>query len=255
MAGIAFWANRSAASDNEPGGAAGPKFAEDAVMSASSGGEGPGLNVKIGSAWDTVTIGGLRLAGVCDVKGVAAIELEKKKVKGRNGSTLLILGNQPALFEVSVLMWTKEQWEWNQGVINELWILPQREPQKTKTVIGKGADGKKVSVKVRDKTRPGLDVDHPALQSVGISKCIVQAIRLPEPGTEAQTKVVRFSCVEHREPTKRDASKKAKGTKPGRVKEYATGEAPKNSAPALPSADKKNLSPRGQPAAPAGGTH
>jgi hypothetical protein len=228
MGGVPFWSNPSTVDgfggEGTGTGPAGQVYAEDAILGDGS---------KIGSAWDTVKFAGIRLPGVCEVKGVAALQVDNKKPKQADGSTISITGYMPGPFEVTCMVWTDTQWDVLQKAIDVLWETPTKK-------------SKLASVAV--------DVSHPGLQTLRIKSCAIVSVSLPEPGREVGTKLVRFKCIENTPPKKKKA-KTAKGSAVGRVASYASGEAPLNFSPAKPSENKANMSPAGQPFTPAGGSY
>lgn len=227
MGGIPFWANPSIATFGRAGadgGPSGPIYAEDAVLGDGS---------AIGKPHDTVKFAGIRLPGICEVKGIAQLQVDNKKGKGLDGSTITITGYQPGPFEVSCKTWTDPQWDVLQAAIADLWTAPTKKSKLQSVAV---------------------DVVHPWLQLLKIKSCAIVGVSLPEPGPEVGTKIVRFKCIEN-VPSKKKKVKTAKGSSVGRVQQYASGEAPKNAAPTKPSANKKNLAPAGQPASAAAGIH
>jgi hypothetical protein len=185
--------------------------------------------------WGTGWIAGLQIPGVVEVRGksVTGIEIDTAKAKGRDGTRITIQGYKAGEFDIIALIWTDEQWEKIQDVKNTILVKPQKK--------SKVADA-------------ALAVYHPALAFVNISSAVLLGINPPEDGSEIGTKIIRFRMYENAPAGKKKTTKTAKSTAVGRIKEYRPGEAPKNSGAVLPSADKKNMSPHGQPTAPAGGS-
>lgn len=60
-------------------------------------------------SYDTVTIAGIALPGICAVKGKGfEMRAQHKKVAGEHGETLVYLANEPAEWQVHILMTTEE---------------------------------------------------------------------------------------------------------------------------------------------------
>lgn len=200
--------------------------------------------------WDLVTIGD-PLPGVCEVKGIAQLELDKKKQKGTNGLTLTVTGYQPSPFEVSVVTWTEEQKEFLEAWIEKWWLTPRRE--RPQFVATKKKDGTTVRTKNRA-PMVAVDIDHPALQMLGIISCTIQGISIPEAGPFEGSKIIKIKVVEHVAPDGKNVVKTAKGSATN--VRLATRLQPKAKAetPEPPSSDRKQLGPDGPPSAAAGGS-
>lgn len=210
--------------------------------------------------WDIVFIGGDPLPGICEVKGIAQLEVDKKKAKGSNGVTLTVTGYQPGPFEVSVRVWTPAQWDFLQDWIDKFWVAPQKARPATvtrKVRSGSNPDGtpKFVNQTVKNKDpQVTLDIDHPACSALGITTCVVQGIAMPEAGTAEGEKVVKIKLIDGRANEKKTVTKTAKGssndaklTKELRPKE-------KEGVPPKPSQERADLGPAGPRAAAAGGS-
>lgn len=212
-----------------------------------------------GDPWDTVVIGGMKLPGLCEVRGLAQLELDKKKPKGSNGVTLTVTGYEPGPFEITCTVWTSEQWDWLQDWINKFWALPRKSRPTTvekKVRTGSNPDGSPKISKVSSKNKASqvaLQIEHPALAVLGISSCVVQAVSIPEPGSFEGSKVVKIKVVEHVLPNG-TVTKTAKGTanNVALAKELRPKE--KGEAPLMPSKERADLGPKGPRPAPAGGS-
>ena len=231
MAGAPFWGNAAHI---------GPAFSDD--------------------PWDQVVLGD-PLPGVCEVRGIAQLELDKKKQKGTNGLTLTVTGYQPSPFEVSVVLTTEEQWDFMQAWIDKFWLAPQKQrPQFTtsKKRTGSNEDGSPKFTTVRVKNRApqvAVDISHPALDALGIVSCVIQGVSIVENGPSEGTKVIKIKVVEHRASERTDATKTAKASTGGNAplaRELRPKE--KNATPERPSADRANLGPGGPKTPPASGS-
>lgn len=229
MAGAEFWGNAAAE---------GPTFAPH--------------------PWDIVFIGD-PLPGICEVKGIAQLELDKKKQKGTNGLTLTVTGYQPSPFEVAVLLWTQEQWEFMQAWIDKFWITPQKErPQftTTKKRTGSNKDGTPIFTSVTTKNRApqvAVDISHPALAAIGIASCTVQGISIPEAASAEGTKTIKIKVVENRPSEKKTVVKTARASVNVPL-DRALRPKEKSGTPEKPSADRANLGPNGPKTPPASGS-
>jgi hypothetical protein len=206
MGGLPFWGNAAHVGSN---------FAED--------------------PWDVVFIGGDPLPGICEVKGIAQLEVDKKKAKGTNGSTITVSGYQPGPFEVSVTVWTSDQWDFLQAWIDKFWI-EQQAVRPSKTTVPPVA----------------FDIDHPGCALLGIRTCVIEGISMPEAGSSEGTKVVRIKLYDGRVNEKKTVTKTAKGS---RVNvEQVRSQQGLNDVPEKPSAERADLGPTGPRAKPASGS-
>lgn len=244
MAGQPFWGGASAE---------GPTFSED--------------------PFDVVFIGGDPLPGVCEVKGIAQLEIDKKKVKGTNGHTITVTGFQPGPFEVTVTVWTSEQDEFLQAWLDKFWIGPQKDrPKTTKRVrtgttqveIATGSDGKPITqtvptfanVSVKGKTKNSqvtLDISHPRLAKIGITTCVVQGVSIPEPGSFDGSEVIKIKLIDGRANEKKDVTKTAKGSRVNVASDPRVSEQ-KSAVPPKPSGERADLGPKGPRPKPASGS-
>lgn len=210
--------------------------------------------------WDLVIIGGAKLPGIAKVKGIAQLELDKKKTKGTNGVRLTVTGYQPGPFEVSVSIWTDEQWNVMQDWISEFWIEPRKaRPEFTTTTkrTGVNPDGTPKFAKVTTKNRApqvAVDISHPALEAIGIVSCVIQGISIPEDeGSNGDIKVVKIKLVESVEPTGKTITKSNKGSS-NNVPLATRLQGKKSDTPPKPSTVRADLGPNGPRPAPAQGS-
>lgn len=185
--------------------------------------------------WDVVFIGGDPLPGICEVKGIAQLEVDKKKAKGANGSTITVSGYQPGPFEVSVTVWTSDQWDFLQAWIDKFWIEQQAaRPLKTKI------------------PPVAFDIDHPGCALLGIRTCVIEGISMPEAGSAEGTKTVKIKLYDGRVNEKKTVTKTAKGS---RVNvEQVRSQQGLDDVPEKPSAERADLGPSGPRPKPATGS-
>lgn len=189
--------------------------------------------------WDLVVIGGVKLPGLCDVKGIAQLEVDKKKAKGTNKLTLTVTGYQPGPFEVSCTIWTADQWaafrKWSQ----DFWIAQRK--------------ARPPSTKANKKNPPvALTISHPALSAIGIYSCIVQGLSIPESASVEGAKVIKIKCLEHYPGDDATVTKTAKGSSGPIVHEDVRKT--KTDVPAKPSTERADLGPKGPRSKPGGGS-
>jgi hypothetical protein len=76
------------------------------------GGQGPTFLDKI-SPWDCVLINGKPLPGLCDVKCAPELQIDQQKGPKHDGAKLVLHGFIPGPVDISVTIWTADQWsEW-----------------------------------------------------------------------------------------------------------------------------------------------
>jgi hypothetical protein len=230
MAGIEFWGNDAHI---------GPTFALD--------------------AWDLVYLGGDPLPGICDIKGLAQLELDKKKTKGTNGVRLTVTGYQPGPFEVSVKIWTADQWDFMQAWIDTFWIGPRKaRPEFTTSKKKTGTDPVTHAAIFRDVTtknrapQVAISITNPRTELLGITSCVVQGVSIPEDSDGGDVKVIKIKLVEHVEPTGK-ATKSARNSANAPLAKRLVQKR-KDNVPAKPSSDRTDLGPKGVRTPPGGGS-
>lgn len=187
--------------------------------------------------WDVVFIGGDPLPGICEVKGIAQLEVDKKKAKGSHGSTITVTGYLPSPFEVTVTVWTEDQKDFLEAWITKFWINPQKEPPKPK-----------------GQPQVSLALDHPACAMLGIDTCIVLGISMLEDGSFEGSKVIRIKLMDGRVTEKKNVTKTAEGSRNNVPIDKALQEKQKSAVPPKPSAERADLGPKGPRPKPASGS-
>jgi hypothetical protein len=125
------------------------------------------------SAWDVVSIGGVRLPGLCRIDGKKGRRHDKKLVAGGDGSDPSSLGYDPAEFTVTVRMWTDDQLRAFEAMLPTL--LPRN---------GKG------------NPKP-ITVSHPALSLFGINALYLMDAMLPKMSSQSGVVEFGFRFSEH----------------------------------------------------------
>jgi hypothetical protein len=106
--------------------------------------------------WDTVTVQGVALPGICKVSGTGPKrKLESNSPPGSDGARLRDRGYGEGLFTITVRIWTRQQFnDWEQA---NLFLIAQRGAQ-----------------------RVALDVVHPVLSNAGIRQAYFEFATLLE---------------------------------------------------------------------------
>jgi hypothetical protein len=125
-----------------------------------------------GSIWDTLTIDGEAVPGICAVSGTLKFDVEVKKAKGKDKASTTDNGIAPTEFEVRIQLWTQEQWADYVRVASRL--LP-RTPGGARTPVR---------------------VDHPGLRICGIGKAVVREFEIPQPPEAGKIFETRIKFIE-----------------------------------------------------------
>lgn len=132
-------------------------------------------------SWDTVTLAGTDLPGVCSVSGRVARRVDRKTSSGRHATTVTYLGDAPAEFTITVKLWTEEHLLRFEALLDAL------------AQLGAEVDSKDWGKFPR---RP-VDVRHPALDLLKIRAChVVEAGMLQPSSSEPGVFEATFKCVE-----------------------------------------------------------
>lgn len=174
--------------------------------------------------WDTASIGGETIQGVCRITGDGMrLRSDQKRAAGRDGASVAMLGLDVVSFTIDVKLWTEAHLRAFQSIIGV--AKPKTVPRykarrQTETVVSYGVEdgpGGKQSVQYeRQRTSikravvgydlVPLEVSHPALALFGVTQCIVESISLPsEQSPGLWTAAIR--CREFRKPETRGVTK------------------------------------------------
>lgn len=127
--------------------------------------------------WDVVKVGSYTLPGICEIRGLKS-ERDKQTLKGAktDGAKKVWRGYKPAEFEIRVTVWTKEQFEELNSIIEKIWSKP-------------------------DKKEPEVySITHAQCARLGIKQISVVTVLGLEPGKHEDTMVQTLKVQEHREP-------------------------------------------------------
>jgi hypothetical protein len=108
-------------------------------------------------SWDTVVLGGATLPGIAEVHFDKSRDVDKKKSKGNDGITLTDNGADAAEGEITLTIWTAEQWrDWQR-------IKPKLDPQKAGGI------------------KSPLTIIHPMAASAGVDTVYVEKLSETHP--------------------------------------------------------------------------
>lgn len=183
-------------------------------------------------AYDTVTLAGFALPGLCSVKG-KGYEMRKKHQKpaGKHGASTIVIANEPAEFVIHLMMNTEEHLRAFEGIIPFFKPKPKPKPNAsgssksnafTVAFTGQATSrtqtiGNTTTTDVRlgDDSQPGyLSVHHPLLELFGISHCRVLLVTLPEQVEDKGMWKSEIHCMEEVLEGKRKAKTGPTGASP-----------------------------------------
>lgn len=162
------------------------------------------------SPWDVVYLAQQPLPGVCTLSGPGVEHsIDIKKASGKDGATITDLGRDLAKFTIKVLMWHASQWD---------------ALRKMRASLQPLTSGRKL--------KP-VDVQHPALDFLGIASVYVKRVGIPQIGSKPGTVEVELECLEFRLPSAGDVT-----TTPDHALDITNHDA---NAPNFETADGKQL--------------
>lgn len=178
---------------------------------------------------DVVTLGGIKLPGICKVTAAPSIQLDRQKVADTDSTNWIRRGYLPGPIDIECMVWTPEQWEQLEFAISKLWKRPHKQAPVERGTSKKKSDTKAGAEEAR---ASALTILHPNLALLGIRSVILEKVNLPEPGPVKGSRVVHFLCKEYvadpASPPKE--GKKYAGARDATRVHESMGGAPKNTA-------------------------
>ncbi len=187
--------------------------------------------------YDSVTLGGIVLPGICVVKGKGyEMKARHNKPPGTHGESIVHLGNEPAQWNIHILMNTVEHLRAFEALA-PLFKPPYKPPPKALPTqqyatpattlnlpYGLGAVGQfeptaanapkpgfATGAPTKDKSKPSfITIQHPMLTLFRISHCVIMDVTIPEQVQEKGMWEARITCREY----VLSGSKKATAGKP-----------------------------------------
>jgi hypothetical protein len=117
-------------------------------------------------------LGGGKTPGVVEVSATFALASNKSKPSGEHGARVTVTGRDPQEIDVTLYLWTPEQWVKWQALADRVC----------------GSD---------KRTATAFDVYHPGLASLNIRSAIVLSRSIPQRGRVAGERSIRLRLVEH----------------------------------------------------------
>lgn len=105
-------------------------------------------------AWDTLYLDNRRVPGLSTVTGKVALRKDTRAIPGKTGARLTTLGYEPAKLHVTVKLWTEEQFQEFQRLMQRLRPIRGRHPE-------------------------AMTIRHPAANLLGVAKVVVMEVGAP----------------------------------------------------------------------------
>lgn len=170
--------------------------------------------------WEYVVIGDMKTPGLAKVRAAPAFSVDIQKASGRDASNVILRGYRPGEVEIEVMVWTPDQWERLQEIIQTVWRKPNKTGKLDLPKTGKGAsdaakreEAAAIRAGAKSVQQAALTISHPAVSPFGISHVTVVGFVPIEDGPEAQTKVMRIRCIEYVPPGTDQGTRKVGGSK------------------------------------------
>ncbi len=128
------------------------------------------------SEWDQVWLNWQQLPGKCSAKGLPMLAVDKKKAGGVDGATITVQGYLPGPIEIESLIWTPEQWDKWQEIIDFIWRRPSKKSKVSELAV---------------------QISSPGLDWLGIKLAVVLGITPPEEGPVRGTRVIKIKSIEY----------------------------------------------------------
>lgn len=141
-------------------------------------GEGP---TYLQSEWETIFFDDVQLPGLCEVDGAVQLKIDKKKPPGSDGIELTSTGLLPGPVDITLTLWTLNQWLEFQKKKPLIWVSPDR--------------GWPV---------PAVAVSHPAFNLWDINLIVIENVSVPKRGPIPQTIVIKLRCQHWVKPTNKN---------------------------------------------------
>lgn len=176
--------------------------------------------------WDTFYINDMQVPGKCWVegKGIAQIEVEKKKGKGQAGAKVSLYGYLPDEFDMVCRIATPSQWDIFQAIEDKIWAGPTKETKPPS-----------IAVKVK----------YPDLQRLRIYEAVLVGVPLAEQSDVEGAKHFRFRFHEQVKTTAYAVRSATAAVPPEDARQPAS--AALNATPPMPATVDANSSLDGPP--------
>lgn len=160
----------------------------DGLASLVHWGEGPAY---LENEWETIFFNDIQMPGLVEVDGAVQLKIDKKKSGGSDGIDLTATGLLPGPVDISITLWTLQQWIEFQKKKPLLWVSPDR--------------GFPVQA---------VEVHHPAFNLWDINLIVIENVSVPKRGPIPQSIVIKMRCQHWRPPTKKNRTMTVKRATP-----------------------------------------
>lgn len=199
--------------------------------------EAAGDGIHAPNTWDTFTAAGIQFPGLCKVTASRppSRAIEEQKPNGSDAAAMIDRGYVQATIDIEVTLWMRAQFSAWEGVIRELWQTPGKaskfeepSPQATPTLGALPIEQQKKSaaranapilreinaIKGGRKAANAraMEIYHPALALLGISKALIESPGVLSPGTEPQTFVTKVKLRQYIPPSVQNTTRSVKGS-------------------------------------------
>jgi hypothetical protein len=133
--------------------------------------------------WDILFLNGTRVPGKSMVKVNPKHVIDCKKSTSQDGGPTITRGHEAARVDITITVWTPEQWKWLQVLMDSLWRKP----------------GQPLRVKGETKA---IMISHPKCAMWGVTSVLIESPSGPDDGPEKGSMVVSLKCIQYIAPPK-----------------------------------------------------
>lgn len=190
---------------------------------------------EVTNPWDIVTLNGFRSPGIADVRCTPQLKIDLPKKASQDGGPAIERGHLPAKVDISITVWTPQQWQALQELLFAVWRKPGEHfrlenddgvPVSSST-SAKNKKGQTILV-----PKPAITIAHPACALWGVTAILIEQPDSPVPGQQIGSRMVRLRGFQYIAPTKQTATKSTAGARAPIAKEFTQSH---NAPPAKPS--------------------
>lgn len=136
--------------------------------------------------WDIVRLAGNPLPGIWKATATPSIQLDVQKPNGFDGAALVSRGYVNGGITLTGRIWTPEQWAQWLRVLPAIWRRPN----------AFAVNDKKVKGEIQGKQN-ALEVQHPGLNSMGITSIVIKSIAPPEETADKGVRQIKLTAMEY----------------------------------------------------------
>lgn len=201
--------------------------------------EAAGDGIHAPNTWDTFTAAGIQFPGLCKVTSSRppSRAIEEQKPNGSDAAAMIDRGYLQATIDIEITLWMRAHFSAWEGVIRELWQTPgkaskfeepipatapktgpatpaQQQAQVARTNAPILREIKAINSGRSAVEQRAIEIYHPALALLGVSKALVESPGVLVAGTEPQTFVTKIKLRQYlpAAATVKNTTKKTKGS-------------------------------------------